>query len=235
MATKKKIAKKAKSTIFRIVMVVDRSGSMAGATLSDHIGGIKTFIKDQQNQVGETRFTLVQFDSNDPFEVLYDDVNVNDVNVEEVALVPRGGTPLLDAFGKTLAYAEEKETKKKSDKVIAVVITDGAENSSKEWTKAKLEQTVTEKQKAGWEFMFLGAGINAFADASSFGVSSGQVMNVCNSSADIKALYSSLSSHKINLARSLQDSCCDSAVVNDAFKYTAEDAVKTSADNSHIK
>lgn len=218
----------------RIAIVVDRSGSMAGRTLSDHIGGLKTFIKEQQGQVGKTKFTLIQFDSKDSFEVLHDNVNIDKVNVSEIDIIPRGGTPLLDAVGKTIANIAEHESKKKSDDVIIMIITDGHENTSREWTREKLKTVIDEKQKE-WTFMFIGAGIDAFADAQSFGIKADQVLNVGNTAKNVSSAYRELTSGKINTRRNLRSHNASQEQILAATSYTANDAKDAGFENKHIK
>src|SRR5258706_3592093 len=93
------------TTHSQIVILLDRSWSMK-TCCQDHVGGIKSFVEDQKNVPGEARFTLVQFDTTNPFELIYDGVPME--KVDHIELIPRGGTPLLDAVGMTLAHMEKR-------------------------------------------------------------------------------------------------------------------------------
>ena len=183
-----------------VTIVLDRSGSMQSAK-DDHIGGLKSFIKDQQNQEGKVSFTFVQFDSHDPFELKYDGVDIDTINIEEIDLIPRGGTPLLDAIGKTVAHIEEQEKKNKSDQVMFMIITDGHDNNSGEWTRDQVKKSIESKQ-GDWQIMFLGANIDSFSEAGSLGLQHNQVINYVNNAHDVGQLYGS-TSQKLRNTRSM--------------------------------
>lgn len=202
---------------FRVGLVVDRSGSMAGPTLTDHIGGIKSFIADQQKQPGNTYLTFVQFDGHDPFEVIYDDVDVKSINTEDIFITPRSNTPLLDAVGKTIARLEEQEKQNPSDQVVLMVVTDGEENASTEWNKTDLKHVIDQK-KDDWQFMFLGAGLDSFSDAHSLGVANHAVVN----NANVQQMYA-MNSTKLSTARSAVSNNRSKAEVYSSLCYTDED------------
>lgn len=165
--------------VLDLLVVLDRSGSMQTAK-TDHEGGLKSFIEDQRSLDGDVRLTLIQFDSEDPCEVVFDRVPLD--TVKDVRLLPRGGTPLLDAVGRACSYLRSRLT---SDaRVVALVITDGHENHSREWTKERVRSLVKELESAGWTFLFLGADIDSFAEAGSMGMSTAGVMNFSNHSRD---------------------------------------------------
>lgn len=113
------------------------------------------------------RFTLIQFDTANPCEVVYDRVRLDDVG--PITLTPRGGTPLLDAMGRALDHL----TKYNPEEVIVMVITDGEENESREWTCDRIKARVTELEAKDWKFLFLGANIDAFAEAGGLGIGVG--------------------------------------------------------------
>lgn len=155
-----------------ILIILDRSGSMQDAR-DDHEGGLRSFIRDQKQGDGEARLTLIQFDSVNPCEVCIEPIDIRLVDENIVKLIPRGGTPLLDAVGKGVAYLRER----KPEAVIVMIITDGHENNSTEWTKAKVQALVKELEGEGWTFLFLGADIDAFAEASQMGVQAAAALN----------------------------------------------------------
>ena len=184
MFLKRKVMKK-----FDITVLLDRSGSMQDGK-DDFVGGLRSFISDQKNQ-GDTDFTLVQFDSQNPFELVFDGVDVNTIDIDKVELVPRGGTPLLDALGKTIAHIENRVKTKLDTQPILMVLTDGAENSSKEWSKLQVKKAIEDKKS--WKIMFLGADIDAFDEASSLGILRGATINTIKTATGIANTYSAMS------------------------------------------
>ena len=210
-----------------VTLLVDRSGSMAGNTLKDHVGGMRSFIKDQQKQVGETLFNFIQFDDKNPFEIILDGVNIDTVDLDKINLHPRGGTPLLDAVGKTINHIEEQERVDKSDQVIFMIITDGEENMSREWKRKDIKHLINEK-KDDWSILFLGADLDKFDDAREMGFDSNQVVGV--NAANIKHLYGNLSSGKLHATRGSIAKGDGKAAALAAMSYNASD--RTFGDNS---
>jgi Mg-chelatase subunit ChlD len=145
-----------------ILVILDRSGSMQDAK-SDHEGGLRSFVEDQRSLAGEVRFTLVQFDTTDPCEVVYDRVALD--LVTDVTLVPRGGTPLLDAMGLAIAHLKKQQALAPAAHTLVMVVTDGEENSSHEWSKAQVKALVDELEKGTGKVLYLGANVDAFAEA----------------------------------------------------------------------
>ncbi len=152
-----------------IVLVVDRSGSMHSIR-DDAQGGINALVADQAAQPGEARLTLVQFDTE--YEFVHQGVPAGEVPTYE--LFPRGSTALLDAVGR--AIAETAERRQKQDEaeraalVLFVVMTDGKENSSREYTLSQVRELIEKHQQEGWHFTFLGADPAAFAEAGGMGI-----------------------------------------------------------------
>ena len=163
-----------------IVVVLDKSGSM-GSIRQDTIGGFNTFLNDQKELPGEAVFTFVTFDTDYKFVeqgTLLE--NVKELNTETYS--PGGLTALLDAVGKTIndvisrhATLPEEE---KPGQTIFVVLTDGEENSSKEFLKsADISKMIKEREAAGWEILFLGADIDAWGDGQKMGFSKSRGIN----------------------------------------------------------
>jgi len=157
-----------------IVVVLDKSGSM-GSVREDTIGGFNTFLQDQKELPGEALFTLVMFDtyceSNYQGALLE---SVQDLSMESYK--PSGTTALLDAVGKTIndvvTRHEALEEDKKPGKTILVVLTDGHENSSSEYTNVSaIGKMIKDRENAGWEILFLGADIDAWGDGRNMGFS----------------------------------------------------------------
>jgi len=153
-----------------ITLVVDRSGSMQSIR-DDAQGGINQLLADQAAEPGEALITLVQFDTE--YEFVHRGVPAREV--EPYTLVPRGSTALLDAVGRAinetgarLASLPEAE---RPGLVVFVVSTDGHENSSREFTKDQVRQMIEHQQSVyRWQFTFLGADADAFAEAGGLGI-----------------------------------------------------------------
>lgn len=153
-----------------ITLVVDRSGSMEQIK-DDAEGGINSFIAEQAKQPGDALLTLVQFDTE--YEFIHSGVPVRQVS--RYKLVPRGGTALLDALGRAIIETGERLAKiDEADRpglVIFVVMTDGQENSSKEFTKAQIKEMIERQQNVyNWHFTFLASNQDAFAEAGGMGI-----------------------------------------------------------------
>ena len=165
-----------KHSYTHITVILDRSGSME-SICDDTIGGLNAFVEQQKAGFGEATLTLVQFDSQDPYEVIHHFMPIGDVPaLTRQTYVPRGSTPLLDALGRGINDIEASIGKLNDDerpeKVIIAVITDGQENSSREFSKEQVEKMIKSKSsEAGWEFMFLSADLNAIEDAQRLGFS----------------------------------------------------------------
>jgi hypothetical protein len=157
-----------------ITVLLDRTGSMHSIR-EDVVGGFNAFLAAQQAAPHPATSTLVQFDSQDAYEVLHAGVPIATVPpLTAEQYVPRASTPLYDAMGRgifaleaALAAAPEGE---RPGKVIFVVVTDGQENASREFTRLQVTQLVEAKKQAGWDFVFLSADLAAFEDAQRLGI-----------------------------------------------------------------
>ena len=195
------MAKKKKEKT-EIVVVMDRSGSML-AIKDDMVGGFKNFLIEQKEVDAPCVVSLYQFD--DKFETVYEAVKLS--KVESLELIPRGSTALLDAVGRSVALVQERHKKMtdsaRPEKVVFVVITDGQENSSREWSREKIASVVKEVQngscdscgheKEGWQFLFLGANLDSFAEASKWGLNASSVANFNATKAGVGTAYNAVS------------------------------------------
>lgn len=169
-----------KTNITELVFILDRSGSMSGLE-SDTIGGYNSMLKKQKEEQGEAIVTTVLFD--DQYQLLHDRINIKGVSlITEKDYFVRGTTALLDAIGRTIqkiANAQKHTMEdQRPDKTIFVITTDGMENASREYTYEKIRSMVEEeKEKYGWEFIFLGANIDAVSTAGRFGIDSDRAAN----------------------------------------------------------
>lgn len=153
---------------FEIIIVMDRSGSMAGRE-ADTEGGLKVFLEQQKDNPGETRVSLYEFDTS--FNEVFADIPL--AEVPEYRLIPRGGTALLDAVGRTINRTRTrlKELPKGNrPKTIVVILTDGEENSSVEYGLADIRRLIEKRRAKGWEIVFLGADESAITVAASMGI-----------------------------------------------------------------
>ena len=166
-----------RSDLTDITLVVDRSGSMSNVK-EDAEGGVNSFITSQAKEPGEALLTLVQFDTE--YEFVHKGVPIAEVPAYE--LHPRGMTALLDAVGRGINETGERLAGiNESDRpglVIFVVMTDGLENSSREFSKSQLKEMVDRQQRGyNWQFTFLGANQDAFAEAGDMGFHAAGVAN----------------------------------------------------------
>lgn len=156
-----------------LVFILDKSGSMAGLE-SDTIGGFNAMLQKQKAIPGECRITTVLFDNR--YELLHDRIDIRAVSpMTEKEYQVGGSTALLDAIGRTIQklVSVQRNTAEeyRAENVMFVIITDGAENASREYSSQKVKAMIEhEKEKYGWEFVFLGANIDAVETAGRFGI-----------------------------------------------------------------
>lgn len=169
-----------KTNITELVFILDKSGSMSGLE-SDTIGGFNAMVRKQQKEPGDAIVTTVLFDDN--YELLHDRINIKGIRpITEKEYYVGGCTALLDAIGKTIHKISnvQKHTGKeqRADKVVLVITTDGMENASREYTAESIKKMIErQKEKYDWEFIFLGANIDAIATAAKVGISADRAAN----------------------------------------------------------
>ena len=185
-----------KANLTELVFILDRSGSMGGLE-SDTIGGFNAMLSKQQAQDGECRITTVLFDNQ--YEILHDRIDIKAVSpITEKEYFVRGNTALLDAIGKTIDKTgnAQKHTAEeyRADKVLFVITTDGMENASREYTYDKIKSNIEhQKSKYGWEFIFLGADIDAVDVAGRIGIAKNRAQKYRKDDDGIKLKYSVVS------------------------------------------
>ena len=162
-----------------MVFILDRSGSMAGLE-SDTIGGFNAMVEKQKKEPGDALLSVVLFD--DRSEVIYDRVDIRKAEpMTDRQYYVRGSTALLDAVGEAIhhignvhKYAREED---RPAKTVFVITTDGMENASRRYSAEKVRKMIEhEKEKYGWEFLFLGANIDAVETAGRFGIDSSRAV-----------------------------------------------------------
>lgn len=176
-----------------LVLVLDKSGSMQGLE-SDTIGGFNSMIEKQKALSTPVDVTAVLF--NDTTDVLYTHKNIRTVRpLTDKEYEVGGTTALLDAVGNTILKVErEPSVKSRGTKVVFVIITDGLENASAEFSKTKVKQMISDKQeKAGWDFIYLGANIDAVEEADAIGVKKSNAVTYKNTRKGVRANYDAVS------------------------------------------
>ena len=162
-----------KKNLTELVFILDRSGSMAGLE-KDTIGGFNAMIEKQKAEAGEAYISTVLFDN--VSEVIHDRLTLDAIpKLTEKEYYVRGCTALLDAVGGAIhhignvhKYAREED---RPEKTLFVITTDGMENASRRYSYEKVKGMITrQKEKYGWEFLFLGANIDAAREAARFGI-----------------------------------------------------------------
>ena len=169
-----------KKNLTELVFILDRSGSTSGLE-SDTIGGYNALLEKQRKEPGDVILTTVLFD--DRYELLHDRINLKGIaQITDKEYFVRGSTALLDAIGNTVnkivnvqRHTAEDE---KAGNVMFIITTDGMENASREFTYEKIREMIgRQKERYGWEFMFLGANIDAVATAERFGIDKDRAAN----------------------------------------------------------
>lgn len=160
--------KQFKEGLTEIVFILDKSGSMH-TIKDDAIGGFNSFVEEQLKNEGETNVNLVLFDT-------YVSVRNNITKIDDNTYKPSGMTALLDAIGAGIANMESKlaETPKseRPENIVFTIMTDGEENSSREYSKSAIEKLIKEKTELGWQFIFMGANIDSVSTAKGLGIDS---------------------------------------------------------------
>ena len=211
-----------RKNLTEIVFILDRSGSMSGLE-ADTIGGYNSLLEKQKKEDGEAIVSTVLFD--DTQEVLHDRVPLDQMRpITDKEYYVRGCTALLDAVGGAIhhignvhKYAREED---RPEKTLFIITTDGMENSSRRYTYDKVKKMV-ERQKAkyGWEFLFLGANIDAIEVAGRFGISADRAVNYECDSIGTEVNYRVLSKA---VSRVRSAGCCPSAALSEDWKEEIE-------------
>ena len=171
-----------KKGLTELVMILDRSGSMSGLE-ADTIGGFNGMIEKQKKEDGEAYVSVILFD--DQSEVIYDRVDISKVEpMTDKQYYVRGCTALLDAVGDAIhhignihKYAREEDV---PEKTIFIITTDGMENASRRYNYNKVRRMIErQKEKYNWEFIFLGANIDAAAEAAKIGIGASKGSSIC--------------------------------------------------------
>ncbi len=194
-----------KKNLTELVFILDRSGSMAGLE-KDTIGGFNSMIAKQRKEPGEAYVSTILFDNH--CEVIHDRVDIQKIEpMTQEQYYVRGSTALLDAVGYSIhhianvhKYAREED---RPEKTLFVITTDGMENASREYNYEKVRKMIEhEKEKYGWEFIFLGANIDATREAARFGISEDRAANYHADSKGTDVVYGAINAAVSNVRAS---------------------------------
>ena len=194
-----------KKNLTELVFILDRSGSMAGLE-SDTIGGFNAMIEKQKAEPGEAYVSTVLFDNE--AQVIHDRVRLEKVNpLTRKEYFVRGCTALLDAVGGAIhhignvhRYAREED---RPERTLFVITTDGMENASRRYSYEKVKAMIAEKKEAGWEFLFLGANIDAAREAARFGIDEDHCADYLADSQGTGVIYEAVSETVCNFRASM--------------------------------
>ena len=185
-----------KNNITELVFILDRSGSMAGLE-SDTIGGFNAMIEKQKKQEGECYVSTVLF--NNASEILHDRIKLAEVpKMTESDYTVGGCTALIDAIGEAIHHIENIHKYARAEDVpehtMFVITTDGMENASRHYTAEKVKKMIERKKKKhDWEFLFLGANIDAVETARNYGIDESRAVNYHSDSAGTSINYEAMS------------------------------------------
>lgn len=206
-----------KNDLTEVVFILDRSGSMSGLE-DDTIGGFNSMLKKQREEEGKANVTTVLFD--DEIEMLHKRVDIKEIkNITSKNYYVRGCTALLDAIGYSINFMINVQKNKKEEKaknVLFIITTDGYENASKEYTYEKVKKMITyEKERYNWQFLFLGANIDAISTARNFGISEEFASNYVSDEVGTQITY--------EVMNSAISTCREKGAVDKSWKSRVEE------------
>lgn len=213
-----------------LVFILDCSGSM-GSFEKATISGYNEMLEKQQKTTGEARLTTVLF--NDEERILHDRIPLHGVRpITEEEYITSGCTALLDALGHTLERIADVQkytaAEEKAEQVIFVIITDGYENSSKIYSYEQIHRLVFQAKEKGWEFIFMGANMDAIAEASRFGIDSSRSVTYYQDNKGIRASYRGMNCLMSQIR-------CKEASIDDSWKEDIEKYVREKQKKSRKK
>lgn len=183
------------NNITELVFILDKSGSMAGLE-SDTIGGFNSMIEQQKKQDGECLVSTILFDNNS--QVLHDRVKLADIpKMTDNDYVVGGCTALIDAIGGAIKHIRNVHKYARAEDVptstMFVITTDGLENASHTYSSKQVKQMIEQQKKCGWEFLFIGANIDAVETATHYGINPERAVNYHADDKGTRVMYECVS------------------------------------------
>lgn len=191
-----------------IIGLIDHSGSMHSIK-KDTEGGLRTFVEEQKKDTDDYEISMALAEFDTEYSLVYPPTPIADV--PEYTLVPRGLTAFVDALGRTIHYAEDLVKKDNPDKVTFLIMTDGLENASKEYTLEQVKTLVEDHQKDGWEFIFLAANMDAVTVGNQYGFAAGASMTYGTNAVGVASTFDAASGYVRNVR------------LNDQAQFSEED------------
>lgn len=188
-----------------LVMILDKSGSMHGME-SDTIGGFNSMLDKQRKLDVKTDVTTAMF--NNQTRYIHERKALNEIsNITDKDYQPQGSTALLDCVGMTIdKVSGYYSVNDKKNKVIVAIITDGLENASKEYSKDVVRKLISAKKEQGWEFIFLGANIDAVHEAGTIGIDSSRVVQYKATNRGVRRNFDAVASFAAEAVAGNEDS-----------------------------
>jgi hypothetical protein len=211
-----------------VAVILDESGSM-NVCRDATISGFNEFVEGQRaaTGAGEAYLSLVKFDAPE-VKTVYENTHVKDVTpLTHATYAPRGGTNLMDAIGQTLSRINHLLSNHKQEDrpgVLIVIMTDGAENSSREYSHEQIKSMIKHSEQADWSYLFLGANVDAFSMGNSFGMNANNTINY--STTHMSATMSVLSEAAVKV-RSAKSVGLSTAEIYSQSLYSDADRAKT--------
>jgi hypothetical protein len=189
-----------KADYLDLTIVLDKSGSM-GSLVNDTVNGFDHFVSEQKKVAGECKLTVIQFDTT--YTIMHHGCDIHKVPSIKGSYQPGGSTALLDAVGKAINEAGNRfknmSESERPAKVLFVIITDGEENSSHEFSKVKIKEMIThQRENYKWDFIYLGANVDAFSEASSMGIGGQFAANYAHTGKGIIRSYDCMSKNVVS-------------------------------------
>ncbi len=213
------------------VLIIDKSGSMSGRE-TDTIGGFNSMLNQHKNAEGKCHISTIFFSTRQ--QVIHNRVNIADVApLTSKDYIPGGCTALLDALGNAINHTIQVQRlaadDEKASKVIFVVITDGYENSSREYSAPQIRSMISlEQEKYGWEFIFLGANIDSVETAQNIGIRADRSVDFVCDSQGIAGNFAAIGA----FTKACRSACCEAASAFDnAFDSVRKDYRKRGGRN----
>ncbi len=209
-----------KNNITELVFIIDRSGSMAGLE-SDTIGGFNSLIRKQKKENGKCFVSTVLFSNNS--EVIHDRVPLSEIKeMTDDDYCPGGCTALIDAIGGAIKHISAVHRYIRPEDVpehtMFVITTDGLENASHKYSDKEVKKMVKEKERNGWEFLFIGANIDSVETAGSFGIRSERAVNYLADEKGTSVLYEAVCAQVSNVRKNKKVSSDWSRTIEEDYK-----------------